>query len=143
MPKYKDKMRLKQLIAKQGAVDDFTRWLVLAGYDDRVVARGLEFFVEWWEEIIEWYKNALHTEKGCLGLVVEEFDYDLYVRMQLYQAICNAPPEEIDRLQTRIDAADLIFRQMTLETGVGSAWVEQHDRVQHWWIFRIPVYGLG
>jgi hypothetical protein len=54
MPKYRNKMRLKEMLL-DGDVDPLRRYLVLEGYSDDEVEGGLESFVAEWEEKVEWF----------------------------------------------------------------------------------------
>lgn len=114
MAKYRDKMRLK----KYGEVDDFTRYLILAGYSDDVVATGLSGFVESWEYSVNWIEENDDPE---------EWDYDVHFRDTLQVILDNAPPEEIAKYQERINAADEKFMLLTEE----SKSVQQSN--QNWW----------
>jgi hypothetical protein len=114
MPKYKDKMRLKQY----GEADDFKRYLILTGCSDDVVKTGLLAFVEDWEQSVVWIEKLNDPE---------EWDYDLSFRDDLQAILDNAPPEEIAKYQDRISAADEKFMLLTEESKI----VQQNDK--RWW----------
>jgi hypothetical protein len=116
MPKYKDKMRLIQY----GDVDDFTRYLILAGCSDDVVQTGLQCFVEGWERSVR--------EIGQIN-DVETWDYDVHFRDDLHTILQYASPHEIAKFQDRINIADEKFRLFT-EEHVANNGQEQHER---WW----------
>jgi hypothetical protein len=115
MAKYRDKMRLK----KYAEVDDFKRYLILAGHSDAVVATGLLFFVEGWEDSVVWIEKLNDPE---------EWDYDLSFRDDLQVILDNAPPEEIAKYQDRINTADEKFILLTEESKT-----EQTNDKRWWW----------
>lgn len=117
MPKYKDKMRLKQY----GDVDDFTRYLILAGCSDEVVATGLQYVVEDWERSVSYIESTID---------LEEWDYDVHFRDDLETILQHAPPDEIAKYQNRINIADEKFRLLT-EERLMHKWEEQQD--ERWW----------
>lgn len=81
------------MLAKNGYVEPFTEFFVLAGYSDKVVQQGLEFFVGQWEDAVEWYVEKDGNELNEFGLVSVEFEVDLWCRSTLY-VICQKYPEE-------------------------------------------------
>ena len=140
MPKYRDKMRLNDLLLKNSEVDSLTRYLILSGYPDDVVKAGLESFVAAWEESAKWIRCDF-------PLVSDEYYYDLFQRSQLYLVLQHASPMQIAAYSTRIDQADHIFKQHTIEIDAPcDAFIDdikKSEKEIHWWLFRLPKKGLS
>ena len=123
---------------QHGDIDSFTKYLVLAGYGDAVVASGLEHFVQGWEDTVAWYDRTQKT----FGLSLEEFGLDVRCRTVLYEVLQKAPSDSVAKLQERIARTDSHFMEVTVETATPFDYIPNPDKNTHWWLFRIPLDGL-
>lgn len=132
-------MRLKRYIADHGDCDPLTEHLILEGHNDCTVKKGLEPFVSSWEETIKWINEDV-------PLVQEEYDYDISQRTNLFIVLQHASSEQKSAYSERIQTADDVFIQNTIEIdkplakylpGIGMV-----DKDKHWWLFRIPKMGF-
>ena len=139
MPRYQDKMRLKRYIADHDGCDSLTEYLILKGFPDYIIENGLEPFVSSWEESVKWIL-------GVVPLIQEEYDYDLSQRTDLYIALQYASTEQLSLYSVRIQQADNIFIQNTIEKDKPwEAYLSEigvPDNYKHWWVFRIPKMGF-
>ncbi len=131
VPKYRDKMRLRRWIARHGRVDDFTRWLILQGYDDEVVQAGLDHFVGAWEEAV---RNEVLHPSTCL----EEWQLCAWTRELLADAIAHAPDDEVRALADRIGKADEAFCELSAEAPPQDGTLSDSP----WWWNRWPRNGF-
>lgn len=135
MPKYRYKQKLKAYSAKHGKPDALTEYLILNGYSEDEINKGIEPYIEEWEEAIYW----IEREDGS------EHDWNLWKRSCLYDVLRHASDEQIEPHRKRIEAADDKYRSITYEVGdpYGSLLdnKEVKNKQTHWWLFRIPKHG--
>lgn len=133
MPKYRNKQRLKKIIASDKKISSLTRHLILEGYSYEEASRGLEPFVSWWERSVKHIEQSSADDVGYS----EEYDHDLWARSELYEVIKYASEEELSHYEHRIARADLAFKNATIKSDIAVNHVENPDKEQHWWLFRL------
>lgn len=142
MPKCRDKIRLQKYLLNHGSADALTRHLLLEGYGEDVVADGLESFVAGWEESVHWIVKLKHN--NAQG-ILEEFQFDLYKRTELFSVSRYANEEQLACYMERIQKADQMFGNATIQSEDAYVFpdtIETVDRNEHWWLFRIPAGGI-
>lgn len=135
MPKYRYKQKLKAYTARRGEPEALTEYFILQGFSEDEIKEGLAPFVEAWEEALVW------IERGDS----EEYDWNLYQRIELYEVLRYATAEQIKPYRERIEKADEKFRSITYEAGKSYGHLlddkETINRHIHWWLFRLPKHG--
>ncbi len=141
MPKYRDKIQLKRMLLRKGDIDPLTQWLVLQGYPGNQAERGLESFVESWEEQVQWFEER----EGYFD--PDEHGHDIMPRTMLYIVMQQASETQIDQFRKRIEAADALFKKITIErnTPFDPIYdeIKKVDREEHWWLFRDDKFVLN
>jgi len=131
MPKYRDKMRLKRYLAKNGTVSPLIEHLLLTGRKDSEVRdverNGIEAYVADWEGVIEWIP---------FDDTSEEYLNDLSIRETLYDVMQYASEAEIEPFKERILAANQRFKELTVADA--SSHDASIDNNEMWWLFRWP-----
>lgn len=134
MPKYRNKQRLKEILASGKEVNSLTRYLILEdGLSYEEAIKGLEPAVSEWEMRVKYIEEAKTTDIGYS----EEYDYDLWSRSELYREMQHAPDEELRKFSDRIDQADQRFKNATVEYSLPNNHVDNPDKEIHWWLFRV------
>jgi hypothetical protein len=132
MPHYRDKQRLKAIIANGKELNSLTRYLILQGSSYEEASKGLEPYVSWWEQSVQYIEASSVSFRGYS----EEYDHDLWPRSQLYEVLKYAPEEELNRCRERIEQADAAFKDVTIEGDIPSCHLENPEKKEHWWLFR-------
>lgn len=125
-------MQLRRWVDERGEIDDFSRWLILQGISFQGAEKGLEPFVEAWE-------NAIRDIIRFGGSDLEEWDHDIWPREELHDALQHAPTEEREKYRERIAKADQLFCSITVEE---KAVLSQEQQIT-WWRHRWPDLGGG
>ena len=95
--------------------------------------RSLEDLITRWEQI------AQHA--ATYNLTLDDWLNDLDLRDIINRRIADAPASDMSVLESRLNAADAMFRDATLESQ-RSLWGPtagaEHHSTRQWWYFRYP-----
>ncbi len=134
MPRYRNKQRLKEILASGKEVNSLTHYLILhAGYSYDRAIKGLEPFVDRWEDIVPYIEDSVSYGGDC----TDEYEHDLSARTALYDALTHAPEEECLKFRDRIAKADQRFKNATVVYTSPDSHRANLDKDEFWWLFRI------
>jgi len=133
MPKYRNKQNLKRIIASGKGLNPLTRHLILQGHSYEEAMEGLEPYVSDWEQSVKYIQEMSVNDIGYS----EEYDHDLWARSELDEVLKYASAEEICCYRDRISQADLAFKDCTIEANFPNHHMENPNKLEHWWLFRI------
>ncbi len=134
MPRYRNKQRLKEILARGKEVNSLTRYLILeegCSYDEAI--KGLDPFVSEWEDLVPYIEDSVSYGGDC----TEEYNYDLSVRSALHEALKHAPEEECLKFRDRIAKADQQFKDATVVNNSADSHWGNLNKNEYWWLFRV------
>lgn len=132
MTKYRIKQKLKKMDESGENLSVLTRFLISEGYSYDDAKEGLEPFVSWWEESVEYIEQASVNDVGYN----EEYDHDLWARTMLFNVLEHASKDELKKFENRISMADQRFINATDQTHMAINHIDNPDMDIHWWLFR-------
>jgi hypothetical protein len=127
MAKYVDKQKLKELIEKEGDSSALTCFLILEGYSYDEAQKGLEPYIACWEESVAIIEKSRLNQIGSS----EEYDYDLWLRTELFRVLQYASEDEKKLFEERIEIADARFKNATTKTNFPNNHIANPDRESH------------